>query len=107
MIVVDKCKQASHHSRASQATIAERLKRRQGHYFKVLSPKFSSWVLLSKYTSLCFKESLLSSQFEALEEPVVDDGEQGLVVIDCEAEEEEVFTRVVQQYNCLVMIRGQ
>ena len=46
-------------------------------------------------TKLIFQESLLSSQFEALEEPTTD-GEEGLVVVvDCEAEEGEVFNRVL------------
>ena len=55
-------------------------------------------------TKIIFQESLLSSQFEALEEPTTD-GEEGLVVVvDCEAEEGEVFNRVLHHCRSICEI---
>ena len=97
--------------RASQATIAERLKKRRGHYFKVSSSfhlplgkspdkmshsGFNATLLLFNSP---FQESLLTSQFEALEEPNADESQWIVNVIDCESEEEEVFKVILDKFQ--------
>ena len=45
------------------------------------------------------QESLLTSQFEALEEPNADESQWVVNVIDCESEEEEVFRVILDKFQ--------
>ena len=45
------------------------------------------------------QESLLTSQFEALEEPNADESQWVVNVIDCESEEEEVFKVILDKFQ--------
>ena len=46
-----------------------------------------------------FQESLLTSQFEALEEPNADESQWIVNVIDCESGEEEVFKVILDKFQ--------